>query len=308
MANNQLVKKEQYSLQQYLNTDLVKQKFHDVLNKGANGFITSLLSLVNSTPQLQRADPATIMSAAMTAATLKLPINPSLGLAYIIPYDKGYGENKVTQAQFQMGWKGFVQLAERSAQYRTINTSVVYEGQIEDIDFITGEIIRGKKTSDTVIGYVAYLELVNGFKKALYMTHEEIEHHAMEYSKAYQYDKRAKKTASVWSTNFDAMAQKTVLKRLISKYGIMSIDTQSDGMATALEADQAIIHKDGYEYIDNDGTIEKPTQEIDANANSEELTPQLADAKETVVPFKVEVPVQKEKIPVEQAVPAGPGF
>lgn len=116
----------------WLDNSTIRQKFSEVLDKGANGFISSLLSLVKSNSQLQHADPKTVMAAAMTAATLKLPINPNLGLAYIIPYKD--------QAQFQMGWKGFVQLAERSGQYKTINTSVVYDGQIEDIDFITGEV------------------------------------------------------------------------------------------------------------------------------------------------------------------------
>lgn len=252
----------------WLDNDTVKRKFVEVLDKGANGFVASLLSLVSATPQLKEADPKTVLSAAMTAATLKLPINPNLGLAYIVPYkNKG-----VMQAQFQMGWKGFVQLAERSGQYRTINTSPVCEGQIEDIDFITGEIIRGKKSSNTIIGYVAYMELVNGFKKILFMTKDEIELHAMKFSKSYQYDKRSGRSSSVWSSNFDAMAQKTVLKLLISKYGIMSIDMQSDGMSTALASDQAVVHKVGedFEYVDNDGTPAEPIEVIASNVVEEE--------------------------------------
>jgi recombination protein RecT len=245
-------------IQAWLNNETVKRKFVEVLDKGANGFISSLLSLVSFTPKLKEADPKTVMAAAMTAATLKLPINPNLGLAYIVPYNNFVNGKKVMQAQFQMGWKGFVQLAERSGQYRTINTSAVYEGQIKDIDFITGEIIRGQKISDTVIGYVAYMELTNGFKKTLYMTREEMEHHAREFSKAYGDDLKKNKKSSLWTTNFDAMAKKTVLKLLISKYGIMSIDMQSDHMATAIASDQAIIHKVGeeYEYADNDETPE----------------------------------------------------
>ena len=165
----------------------------------------------------------------MTAATLKLPINPNLGFAYIIPYGK--------EAQFQMGYKGYIQLAMRTGQYKTINAAVVYEGQIEDIDFVTGEIIRGKKKSDKVVGYVAYFELINGFSKMVYMTHEEMLRHAMTYSQAYKYDKKNGKKSSVWSTNFEAMGLKTVLKQLISKYGIMSIDMQGAGLETALSAD-----------------------------------------------------------------------
>lgn len=216
-------------IENWVESDTIKRKFQEVLDKGAGAFVTSLLSLVKASPQLAAADPKTILGAAMTAATLKLPINPNLGFAYIIPYGK--------DAQFQMGWKGYVQLAMRTGQYKNINTAVVYEGQIEDIDFITGEIIRGKKKSDKVVGYVAYFELVNGFKKTLYMSSEDMLRHAMTFSKAYQYDKRSGKSASVWTTNFEAMGLKTVIKQLISKYGIMSIDMQGMALSEAISAD-----------------------------------------------------------------------
>ena len=217
------------TIEDWVESENIKQKFQEVLDKGAGAFVTSVLSLVKSTPQLAAADPKTIVSAAMTAATLKLPINPNLGFAYIVPYKD--------TATFQMGYKGYIQLAMRTGQYKTINASVVYEGQIEDVDFITGEIIRGKKKSDKVVGYVAYFELINGFSKMVYMTHEEMLHHAMTYSQAYKYDKKNGKKSSVWSTNFEAMGLKTVLKQLISKYGIMSIDMQGAGLETALSAD-----------------------------------------------------------------------
>ena len=218
-----------HTIEDWVESENIKQKFQEVLDKGAGAFVTSILSLVKSTPQLAAADPKTVISAAMTAATLKLPINPNLGFAYIIPYGK--------EAQFQMGYKGYIQLAMRTGQYKTINAAVVYEGQIEDIDFVTGEIIRGKKKSDKVVGYVAYFELINGFSKMVYMTHEEMLRHAMTYSQAYKYDKKNGKKSSVWSTNFEAMGLKTVLKQLISKYGIMSIDMQGAGLETALSAD-----------------------------------------------------------------------
>ena len=217
------------TIEDWVESENIKQKFQEVLDKGAGAFVTSILSLVKSTPQLAAADPKTVISAAMTAATLKLPINPNLGFAYIVPYKD--------TATFQMGYKGYIQLAMRTGQYKTINASVVYEGQIEDVDFITGEIIRGKKKSDKVVGYVAYFELINGFSKMVYMTHEEMLHHAMTYSQAYKYDKKNGKKSSVWTTNFEAMGLKTVLKQLISKYGIMSIDMQGAGLETALSAD-----------------------------------------------------------------------
>lgn len=217
------------TIEDWVESENIKQKFQEVLDKGAGAFVTSILSLVKSTPQLAAADPKTVISAAMTAATLKLPINPNLGFAYIVPYKD--------TATFQMGYKGYIQLAMRTGQYKTINASVVYEGQIEDVDFVTGEIIRGKKKSDKVVGYVAYFELINGFSKMVYMSHEDMMRHAMTYSQAYKYDKKNGKKSSVWTTNFEAMGLKTVLKQLISKYGIMSIDMQGAGLETALSAD-----------------------------------------------------------------------
>lgn len=244
--NNQPVKAQQNpmaaqniaNLEAWIGSANVKKKFNEVLDKGSGAFVTALLSLVKATPQLQQCDPKTILSAAMTAATMKLPINPNLGFAYIVPYK--------TEATFILGYKGITQLAMRTGQYKTINASVVHEGEIEGIDFITGEIIRGKRTGDNVIGYIAYFKLVNGFEKALYMTKEDMEAHAVQFSQAYGADKRYGKSRSVWTTNFDAMALKTVLKQLISKYGIMSIDMQGgENMARALTSDGAVISEDG---------------------------------------------------------------
>lgn len=245
MTNNQLAKagdkRVAVTIAAALNSETVKKKFFEVLGKKANGFISSLVSLTNSTPALKEADPKTMLTAAMTAATLDLPINPNLGFAYIVPYrNRG-----VQQAQFQMGFKGYIQLAMRTGQYKTMNVSEVYEGEIESIDTFTGDIVRGERQSDKVVGYVAYFRLVNGFEKYLYMTKEEVEAHGKKYSQAYRSGKDC-----LWRSNFDAMAKKTVLKLLISKYGIMSIEMR--GMEKALQADQAVIGKnDEYEYVDN---------------------------------------------------------
>ena len=239
-----------------VNNDLVKAKFREVLGKNADAFVGSLLSLVKNNELLLKAAPNTVIAAAMQAATLKLPINQNLGLAYIVAYWNSRA--KENQAQFQMGWKGLVQLAERTGQYKTINASVVYEGQIEDIDFITGNIISGKKISDTVVGYVAYIEFLNGFSKTFYMSKEEVEAHASKYSQSYR------KGYGVWKDNFDAMALKTVIKLLISKYGIMSIEMESSSLARALAADQAIMESEDetYTYADNpQDTISVEVQE-----------------------------------------------
>jgi len=268
---NQLSKAEKVNagrkqLTEWLGTEKVKARFTEALGKHADGFISSILSVCNETPALLEIEtPTTIIAAALQAATLKLPINKNLGFAYIVPY-KVKGEQ---QAQFQMGWKGYVQLAERSGQYKTINAGVVYEGQIKEIDFITGQIIKGEKTSNKVIGYVAYIEMINGFSKTLYMTKEEMEEHASKYSQSYAYDKNRGGKMSPWTTNFDAMATKTVLKLLIAKYGIMSIDTESSNLARALQADGGTIDANGnIEYVDNK-TIDAVAEEVEQNTGKE---------------------------------------
>lgn len=237
------------TLQQLLNSEGIKRRFTELLDTSAPSFISSILSVVNSNSKLRECSPNSILSAAGIAAALKLPINPSLGFAYIVPY-KG-------QAQFQLGYKGFIQLAIRSGQYATLNAGIVREGQIKEIDFETGEIIRGEKISDEVVGYVAHMALINGFKKSIYMTIEEMQEHAEKFSQSYAYDLRSNRKSSVWSTNFDAMAKKTILKKLLSTFGIISIDQQSAALAKAIQADQAVITEEGFRYIDNEHGGEK---------------------------------------------------
>lgn len=219
-----------------LNSDNIKKRFNEMLGTKAAGFMSSILSAVNSNSTLKNADPMTVVTAAAIAASLDLPINSNLGFAHIVPY-KG-------QAQFQMGWKGFIQLALRTGQYENIHCAVVYEGEIESVDRFTGEITFSEsgKISDTVVGYVAYFKLLNGFRKWYYMTADEMAAHGKKYSQSYNSDK------GQWKQNPHAMGLKTVVKMLLSKYGILSI-----GMETALQADQAVIREDGtYDYTDRD--------------------------------------------------------
>ncbi len=232
------------TLQQLLNSAGIKRRFEELLDSSAPSFISSILTIFNSNQKLRECTPHSIIAAAGIAAALKLPINPSLGFAHIVPY-RGL-------ATFQLGYRGYIQLAMRSGQYRTLNSAAVREGQIADIDFVTGEIIRGEKISDEIVGYVAYMRLVNGFEKSLYMTVEELQAHAEKYSQSYAYDMRSGKKSSVWSTNFDAMAKKTVLKKLLSNFGVISIDQQSAALATALQADQAVVTEEGFRYVDNE--------------------------------------------------------
>lgn len=219
-----------------LNSENIKKKFRDVLGENAAGFMSSILVAVNSNPKLKSAEPMSVISAAAVAAALDLPINPSLAYAHIVPY-KGV-------AQFQMGWKGYVQLAQRTGLYLTINVSRVCEGELISENPFTGEINLSNTTraSDKVIGYVAYFRLLNGFEKYLYMTKDQCEKHGKRYSDSYKQD------WSWWQKDFDVMAMKTVMKALLSKWGPLSIKMQ-----LALQADQSVIKEDGScEYIDNE--------------------------------------------------------
>lgn len=194
-----------------LNNDTMKQNFANILEDNAGAFMASIIELFQSNKALQSCNPNAIVLEALKAATLKLPINANLGFAYIIPYG-----NVPT---FQMGYKGYIQLAQRSGQYRYINADMVYEGEKVSYSRITGMLeISGSATSDTPVGYFAYFQLLNGFEKCVYWTREKVEAHAKRYSKAWR------KQDSPWHTNFDAMALKTVIKNIISKYGVMSIE------------------------------------------------------------------------------------
>lgn len=219
-----------------------QEYLNKVLGSEKNSFVNNIVSLVSNAPMLQKCEPSGVMYAALKATALKLPLDPNLGFAYVIPYGG--------KAQFQMGWKGFVQLALRTNLYRTINVRDVRFGEIQDEDFASGEIRfkalpSTERMSAPIVGYLAYFELVNGFRKMSYWTVEEITAHAQKFSKTYA------KGDSVWRTDFDSMAKKTVLKLLIGKFGPMSVDMQA-----ALRDDQAVVDGNGAEsYADNDAEL-----------------------------------------------------
>lgn len=238
-ANNG-VAAQRHSLKGLLSEVSVKKRFEDILGKKAPGFISSMLTVTNNNKLLLEANPMTIISAGAIAAALDLPIDPNLGFAYIIPYRDN--KTKTVNAQFQLGYKGYIQLAMRTGQYKTINACEVYEGELMSVNRFTGEIEFGEKESDKVVGYVAYFRLLNGFEKYLYLTVEELEKHGRKFSKSY--DK------GLWKSDFHSMAIKTVLKRLLSKFGILSIEMQ-----TGLSADHAVVLEDAdgnntYDYVD----------------------------------------------------------
>lgn len=203
----------------------------DTLGEGTQQFLSSVLSLYNSNDSLKQLDPVKLYNCCLMAAAIKLPFNSNLGQAYIIAY-KG-------EPQLQIGWKGFIQLAQRSGQFKTIGANAVYENEIAGIDPMTGEISFDfkLKKEGKVVGYMAYFRLLNGFEKNLYMTTEELERHGKRYSQTF------KRNMGVWVDNFDAMALKTVIKLLLNKFAPLSIDMQK-----AIELDQS--DTDG-DYADN---------------------------------------------------------
>ncbi len=225
----------------------MQERLREVVGEKTNIFISSLISVTNDNPKLQECTPVTVISAGILAAALELPINKNLGFAYIIPYYNSY--KKVWEAQFQMGYKGFIQLGIRTGQYKTMHTTEVSEGDIEYINRMTGEIqfaqplsfseLEEKKKSK-IIGYSAYYRLLNGFEKVFFMSLGAVKQHAKKYSKTYQKDK------GMWKDDFDAMAKKTVLKLLLSKYGILSTK-----MEKAIINDQAVLNDNRIDYVDN---------------------------------------------------------
>ena len=236
-------------LKNMLNGDAMKQRFGEILGAKAPQFMASVVNTMAGSDALQKCDPYSVLSAALVAATLDLPIDNNLGFSAIVPYGD--------KAQFQIMWRGLVQLAQRSGQYKTMGRGVVYEDEIVSYNPIYGDIELVKDFSeckqrmngedDKIAGYLAWFELKNGFRKELYMTKGEVEHHALMYSKSYQYDVAQKKQRSRWSIDFDAMAEKTVIKRLLSQWGILSVDMQ-----TAMREDQKVYDANGGgSYADN---------------------------------------------------------
>lgn len=262
--NNIVAQKEAKTVKGMLETPAFKKKFEEMLGKKAAGFISSIIAVTNSSNYLMKADPATVIGAAAQAAMLDLPINQSLGFAYIVPY-KG-------AAQFQLGYKGYIQLAQRSGQYVDIGAKTVYEGELEYENRLLDKFRFGERTSDKVIGYLAYFRLTNGFEKMLYMTIDEAQAHAKKYSQNY------KGGTDKWGlADFNVMAEKTVLKRLLSKYGPLSIES--------VQMSQALANDGGVISMNNDGDFDVnfSGETIDAETETEESTDKPAENHDTYI-------------------------
>lgn len=242
-------------LKKLLDSPSIQKRLNDILGKRASVFATSVIQITQSNALLAQAEPSSIVGAAMTAATLNLPLNNSLGLAYIIPFNSKQpdGSYKV-MAQFQIGYKGFRQLALRSGQFVRINATEVKEGEIAFMDRLSGDIDfqwetdSQKRLKLKTIGYVAYFRLKNGYEATFYMTIAELEAHGKKFSQTY------KKNFGLWKDDFDSMALKTVLKLLLSKAAPLSIEMQ-----TAIETDQAAFKDEentqDIDYVDNSKVV-----------------------------------------------------
>ena len=246
-------------LKNILAAQSVREQFEAVLKENAGAFVASIIDLYNTDRTLQMCDPKNVVMEALKAASLKLPINKQLGFAWIVPYRDGKTGQYIPT--FQLGYKGYIQLCMRTGAYRYINADVVYEGELIKYDKLTGEIEIDptKKVSDKKIGYFAFIETLNGFRKTLYMSVEEVTKHAQQYSKSFGREN------SVWATDFDAMALKTCLRLLLSKYGVMSVEMQrayiEDSSDTVQLADEAIQSEDDVFKMEADVIVEQETDE-----------------------------------------------
>lgn len=225
-------------LQKLCSNPSISKRFEDVLGKKASAFTSSLVTIVNNSRNLSKCNPQTILSSAMVAATLDLTVDPNLGFAHIVPYKD--------RASFQMGYKGFIQLAQRSGQFAAMNDVVVPHGALKSFNPITGELVVDWDAGDdegTPDGYAFYFKLVNGFEKTVFWSYQKVYNHAMRFSQAFRsgYD-------TPWKSDFDAMALKTVIKFALSRYAPLSVDMQR-----AVVSDQAVIDEEGNvsEYIDD---------------------------------------------------------
>lgn len=273
MSGNKITKTTKDKLQDIFNSDNVKEQLQEILGKRASTFATSVIQITQQNSMLQNAVPSSIVGAAMTSATLNLPLNNNLGYAYIIPFNERQKDGSyLVKAQFQIGYKGFIQLAMRSGQFKTIHCTDVKLGEIVKRDRLSGEIefdwIDDEKERDSksTIGYVGYFKLINGFESTMYMTIENLNNHGKKFSQTF------KKNFGLWKDDFDSMAKKTVLKLLLSKYAPLSIDMQ-----TANESDQASLDWNEDEEVINTTYVDNTEAEIDPE--EERITAFLNESK-----------------------------
>ena len=289
-------------LKNMLNAESVQAQFKNALGKNSGTFVASVIDLYNGDKSLQQCEPKAVVMEALKAAVLHLPINKALGYAFIIPFNNNrkvkYTDEqgvererweKVMEPTFQIGYKGLIQLAMRTGQYRTLNADAVYEGELRKVNKLTGEIaFDGERTSDKVVGYFCYFELLNGFAKTLYMTVEQMAMHAKRFSKGLKKETTVESLINLaalpvsdsnavgWMGNFHGMAIKTVIRNLLSKYGYLSVEMQNaiaddyEGETTgSTPEDQTPVVMDAeavvYEDVSQQGQLPAPAapQDVD---------------------------------------------
>ncbi|MFS1069622.1 recombinase RecT [Enterococcus casseliflavus] len=239
--STQVVDPSKLGFKALMNTPAMKKKFTDILHEKSDSFMGSLMTLVGGDNYLSQAEPMTIIASALKAATMDLPIDKNLGYAYVVPFNRsekvGNKWVKHNEAQFILGYKGYIQLAQRSGQYKALNALAIYDGQLIDWNPLTEEFTFDykAKVSDEVIGYVGFFELLNGFKKTVYWTKQEIESHRIKNAKGYDKEK----LNGAWVDNYDSMAIKTVLRNMLSKWGLLSVEMQS-----AITSDEKVFRVD----------------------------------------------------------------
>ena len=276
VANRLAPRTQKTGLTAYLTQDAVKEQINKVVG-GKNGtrFISSIVSAVQATPALQECTNSSILSAALLGESLNLSPSPQLGQYYMVPYDNRSKGAK--EAQFQLGYKGYIQLATRSSQYKKLNVLSIKEGELIRFDPLNEEIEVNliqddeQREAAPTIGYYAMFEYTNGFRKAMYWSRAKMEAHAKKYSPGYKRDLEKGTSWTFWAKDFDAMAYKTMLRQLISKWGIMSIDLQD-----AIDSDMAVIREDGSrDYVE---TVQPDAVEEAAVPQEESAAVQEDDA------------------------------
>jgi recombination protein RecT len=282
-------------LKSVIKAESVQQQFQNALGKHKDEFVASLIDLYTGDPQLQRCKPQAVVAEALRAATMRLALNKALGFAYIIVFNNSVKDPatgqwmKVPTPTFVPGYKGYIQLAMRTGQYRTINADMVYEGELRNVDKLSGTIaFDGEKKSDKVVGYFCYFELLNGFSKVLYMSVEDMAKYALRYSPSFKGKEKPTFEALVkqaqsgqvsnevgWKGNFNDMALKTVIRRLLSKYGYLSIEMMN---VIAKDDDEAMSDRNGL-IAENANAEVLPTE-----ATYEEVDPATGEIKENATP------------------------
>ncbi|MGG7215309.1 recombinase RecT [Clostridium nigeriense] len=266
---NQLAKKEGVgqapaianSVKGLMDSPAVKKRFEEVLCERAPQYMSSIVNLVNSDTNLKKCEPMSVIASCMVAATMDLPVDKNLGYAWVVPYG--------TKAQFQMGYKGYIQLALRTGQYKAINVVEIREGELISWNPLSEEVEIDftQRKSDKVIGYAGYFKLLNGFEKTVYWSREDVESHAKKFSKTYSFKN------GVWQTDFDSMAKKTVLRNLLSKWGILSIEMQKAYSADNNSVKDSIMKEDNVEIDFETGEVIEDVEYTDPVQENFEDTP-----------------------------------